>query len=176
MRINVGSTNPVKVVAVEETICQYDMFKDAQIVPVGVKVEEFGHPKTLEDTIKGAIGRAKESFQNCDYSFGIESGLMPTPYTKSGYFETTVCAIYDGKDFHLGMSPSFEWPKKMTELILQGFDASQAFKEMGLNNHKKIGADVGAINTLTKGKINRKEYTKLSVMMALLHLENPGRY
>lgn len=48
----------------------------------------------------------------------------------------------------IGMSPSFEWPPKMTELILDGLDGSQAFKELGLTDHVKIGTAHGAITHL----------------------------
>lgn len=176
MNIKVGSKNPTKLQAVRNSVDNHTLFINAVVEGVEVNVEEFGHPKSLEDTIKGAKERAYESFKDCDYSFGIESGMFPSKDAKSGYFETTMCAIYDGKDYHLGVSPSFEWPIEMIDLILSGKDGSQAFKEIGLTQHEKIGVAEGGISILTHGKINRVKLNELAITMALIHLENPKHY
>lgn len=176
MRINVGSTNQVKIDAVSEIAAEYAVWSGAEVKSVPVEVELFGHPKTLAETVEGAIERAKKSFVDCDYSIGLESGIMPVPHAKTNYMEFTACAIYDGKNMHLGLSPAFEWPKKIIELILKGLDGSQAFKEAGFTNHPKIGVAEGAIWHLTKGRMNRKEYTKLALEMAMVHLEHPQHF
>ncbi len=176
MIINVGSKNPTKIAAVKNLVVNHKLFKGALVKGVEVTIEEFGHPKTLKDTVLGAKQRAEQSFKNCTYSFGLESGMFKSPGTKSGYFETTVCAIYDGKRFHLGLSPSFEWPAAMVELILEGYDGSQAFKQIGLTKHNKIGAAQGGIHILTHGKLSRTRLNELAIMMALIHLENPDHY
>jgi inosine/xanthosine triphosphatase len=175
MKLNVGSKNQVKIAAVQEAVLLYpEQFSNPEVIPVEVAIEEFGHPKSLEETIKGAMDRAKAAFGDCSYSFGIEGGLMAVPYTKTGFMEVGVCAIYDGKDFHLGLSSAFEWPKKVFDLIVnKGLDGSQAAREAGLTTHEKIGATERIISLLTKGKANRKDKTKDSVIMALTHLLNP---
>lgn len=177
MRICVGSKNETKIGAVREAFEESAFFRNCEIVPVEVHVEIFGHPISMNLVVQGALERAKEAFQDCDYSVGIEGGLIEVPETKSGYMEVGVCAIYDGKQFHLGMSPAFEWPKSVTDLIVhKGLDGSQAFREAGLTEHEKIGAAEGGIWILTHGKMNRKEYNKLAVTMALIHLENKEHY
>jgi inosine/xanthosine triphosphatase len=176
MVINVGSTNQTKVAAVKNLLAGHKLFPNATVKAVEVSVDEFGHPKTLADTIEGAKQRAKLAFSSCDYCIGIESGLIEESAAKSGYFETTVCAIYDGKNYHLGLSPSFEWPKQMVELILNGYDGSQAFKQIGLTSQPKIGTAEGGIYILTHGKINRTKLNELAITMALIHLENPSHY
>lgn len=99
------------------------------------------------------------------------------PETKSGYMEVAVCAIYDGLQFHLGLSPAYEWPKTVTNLIVhQKLDGSQALQAAGFTDHEKIGTAEGGVWILTKGKMNRKEYNKIAVMMALIHIENEGHY
>lgn len=64
----------------------------------------------------------------------------------------------------------------MVELILKGYDGSQAFKQLGLTDHQKIGTAEGGIHVLTHGKINRTKLNELAVTMALIHLENPDHY
>ena len=101
---------------------------------------------------------------------------MEVPNTKTGFMELTACAIYDGKEYHLGLSPGFEWPKKVTELILKGMDGSQALREAGVTNHPKIGIAEGGIWYLTKGRMSRTDYNKTAVRMALIHLEHPEHF
>jgi inosine/xanthosine triphosphatase len=174
--IHVGSKNQTKIQATENILATSELFKGAIVTGVDVNVEEFGHPKTIEETIRGAKDRAKAAYQGSDLAVGLESGLIEATGTKTGYLETTVCALYDGKYYSIGMAPSFEWPLKMTKLILGGLDGSQAFKEMGLTDHAKIGTAEGAIYTLTQGKINRTKLNELAITMALVQLQNPEHY
>jgi inosine/xanthosine triphosphatase len=177
MRIAIGSKNKTKVDAVAELATTSDLWKGAEVTGREVVTEEFGHPITLPVVIKGAIDRARQAFQDCDYGVGIEGGLMEVPETKTGYMEVAVCAIYDGKRFYLGLSPAHEWPQSVIDLIVkEGRDGSQAFREAGLTTHEKVGTTTGGVWILTKGKIDRKEYNKLAVMMALLQLENKSHY
>lgn len=169
--------NETKVNAVVEAIKSYESVKSAAVVGVDVKVETYGHPKNLDEVVRGAMDRALQAFQNCDYSIGIESGLMAVPKTKTGFMEIAACAIFDGKNYHLGLSPAYEWPKAVADGILnKGLDGSQAFKAAGLTDESKIGANKGAIHFLSKGQLNRTEYNKWAVLMALVHLENPEIY
>lgn len=177
MRIGVGSKNKTKVTAVEESIAGYPLFADAIVEGVSVQVEEFGHPKNLEETVSGAIDRAKQAYPGHTFGFGIEGGLMEVPHTKSGYMEVAACAIYDGTTIHLGLSPACEWPKSVTERILtEGLDGSQAMKAEGLTSEDKIGSQKGFIDIVTKGRMDRTTFNKMAVMMALAHLENPELY
>lgn len=177
MKIHIGSKNETKVGAVTEGLNVYPLFAQAEFVPIDVQIDVYGHPKTLEDILSGAIARAKQAFGDCDYSVGIESGLMPVPQTKTGFIELAVCAIFDGEEVHLGFAPAFEWPRAVAEGILnQGLDGSQAMKAAGLTGLEKIGTEKGAISLLTKGRMDRKEQNRLAVQMALIHLENPEHY
>lgn len=179
MKINVGSKNQTKVVAVKEAAALYPrLFSNPEVAGVDIELELYGHPKNIGETIEGAIERAKKAFINCDYSFGLEGGLIEVPFTKTGYMEVGACAIYDGKNFHLGLSPAFEWPKGVTELIVSGkADASQAFKELGLTNEEKLGAAKGGIvGFLTEGRLTREDTLRSSIIMALIHLEHPEHF
>lgn len=177
MKIGVGSKNKTKVNAVAELLGDYPMFKDAEVLGVDVKVEEFGHPKSLKETVEGAIERAKQACINHDYGFGIEGGLMEVPHTKSGYMEVAVCAIFDGKQVHLGLSQACEWPMKVIDGILnKGLDGSQAMRAAGLTSEEKLGENKGFIDIVTKGRMQRTGHNKSAVAMALIHLENPEHY
>jgi inosine/xanthosine triphosphatase len=176
MKIHVGSKNPTKLQAVKNLLNNHAIFGISEIIAIDPQVEEFGHPKTLDETIAGAKKRAKSVFDGSELSVGIESGLFEVKDAKTGYMETTICALYDGSTFHIGMGPSFEWPKEMIKLILSGKDGSQAFKALGLTSHDKIGTSHGGIHVLTHAKVNRTELNELALQMALIHIENRKLY
>lgn len=179
MKINVGSKNPTKINGVIEALKLYpEHFSNAEVIGVTVEVEEFGHPKSIEQTVKGAVERAKAAFTDCNYSVGLEGGLMEVPLSRTGYLEVPVCAIYDGKNMHIGFGCAFEWPKAVVDLILNGnVDASAAFHKLGLTEHKKLGAVPGGnIGYLSKGRMTREEQIKQSIICALVQLEHKELY
>lgn len=177
MKINIGTKNPSKIDAVKDIINEYDFLTGAEVLDFDVESGTSDQPKSMEETIRGAKNRAKNSFKDCSLSFGIESGLFAVKETKSGYMDFCVCAIYDGENYHLGFSSCFEFPKKVIDLVFsKGINISEAFKELGLTDHEYIGHADGAIGILTKGKLTRKSYTKQAITNALIHLDNKGLY
>lgn len=172
IKINIGSINPAKVDALKEIMLNYPWLKDAEVcsVDAGSRVDD--QPKSLNETIMGAKNRAKSAFQNCNYSFGIESGLMAVPQTTTGYMDVSACAIFDGKEYCLGLSSAWEPPKKVVEYMLQkGMDMNEAAHKAGLTKNPKIGSTEGLIGIMSKGMLTRKEYTKEAIRTALIRLE-----
>lgn len=179
MKIAVGTQNKGKVIAVENAISKYQDFAEGQIKGVPTESGVSGQPVGLEETIRGAKNRAKISFEqaNADLGIGLESGIFLVPDTKSEYMDTTACAIYDGKQFHLGMSSCFEYPKLLIDKILnEGKEISDAAVELGFFEDKSEREDGGMIGLLTKGVVSRKEYSEQAVHMALIHLLNTKHY
>lgn len=174
MRIIVGSKNEVKVGAVRELVPEYPFMASAEISGFDAKSGVADQPKTLEETVTGAMNRARGAWESgaCDAALGIESGLMVVPFTKTGHMDVCACAIYDGAEFHLGLSSAWEVPADAAKLMLeQGLDMNDAFNQAGYTDNPKIGSAEGAIGLLTKGRVDRKAYTKEAVRMALIHLE-----
>lgn len=177
MKVGIGSKNATKVAAVTHVLRDYPLFADAEIEGVAVDVPEFGHPKNITETVEGAIDRAKQAAQGRDYGFGIEGGLLQVPHTKTGHVEVAVCAIYDGTQVHIGLSPALEWPAKVIDKILnEGLDGSQALRAAGFTNEVKLGEGEGMVGILTKGRMNRTQFNAYAIQMALVHLENPESY
>ncbi len=179
MKINVGSKNKTKLQAVTDALALYPkLFPNPEIIGVDTAVDLYGHPKNIDETVAGAVQRAKDAFRDCTYSFGLEGGLMEVPLSKSGFMEISVCAIYDGNNVHLGISPAFEWPKNVTDMVVRGAaDASTAFKQLGLTQHEKLGAmDGGITGFLTHGRLTRENSITHSIIMALIQLEHPELY
>lgn len=179
MKLHVGSKNKTKIKAVKDATALYPtIFSNPEIISIDVAVPLFGHPKNIQETVEGAIDRAKKAFIDCDYSFGLEGGLVEVPHSKTGFMEVGVCALYDGKTIYLGLGPAFEWPAEVTKLIVSGkADASKAFKDLGYTHEKKLGLEKGGIiGFLTKSRVTREISTKQSIIMALLQLENQELY
>jgi inosine/xanthosine triphosphatase len=172
MKINVGSKNQVKVGAVREMLQDYPHLKDAEIIEVDAPSMVGDQPKSLEETISGAMNRSRNAFKDCHYSFGIESGLMAVPNTKTGYMDVCACAIFDGTEYHLGLSSAWEAPKEVAHYILnEGMDMNEAAHKAGLTKDRKVGSAEGLVGIMTKGRLTRKEYTKEAIRTALIHVD-----
>ncbi len=177
MNVYVASLNPVKISAVREVLREYFNSEEYEVegitVPSGVREQ----PLSLDETTQGAITRAKGAFRENSYSFGIESGLMKVPGSRTGYMNVCACAIYDGTREYLGLSSAFEFPKEVTRLLVSdGLTANQAAQQCNLTRHEKVGNEEGLIGILTNGRVTRRDYTKEAVRMALLQLNNKELY
>lgn len=174
MIINVGSQNQTKIDAVNDAILLYpSLFTKPIIKGIDVELEEFGHPKNIEQTVDGAIKRAKLAYNKCDLSIGIEGGLIEICLTPKRYLEISIAAIFDGEQIYIGAGPAFEWPAKVLELILGGeADASKAFHQLGLTDSVKLGAEAWGISGfLTNGRLTRESQIQQSIIAALIYLE-----
>lgn len=176
MRVTVGSINPVKITAVKECIIDYRLFSNAEVSGKGVASGVSSQPISLEETVCGAINRAKNAFAE-EYSFGIESGLISVPYTRRGYMDVSCCAIYDGKQISLGLSSAFEVPHVVLSFVLNnGLEGNEALYRAGLTLNPKVGSEEGMTGILTKGRVMRKEQIKEAIRNALILLENEELY
>jgi inosine/xanthosine triphosphatase len=168
-RILVASLNKNKIQAVQEVFPSSDV--EGFACRSGVREQ----PLCLDEIIDGAVFRAKSVFGDCEYSVGIEDGISPVPQTLSGYMNFCCCAVYDGSKIYLGFGPAFEYPPQCTKRVVdEGITISEAF--MPFSNRPNIGYEGGIIGWLTKGRINRKDYTKLAVEMARIQMENDELY
>lgn len=173
MKISVGTKNAAKLAAVSEILLEYPHLAHAEVVGVEVESGVSAQPKSLDETIQGATNRARAAFNGCNFSIGLESGLMAVSAAKSGYMDVCVCVIFDGSEFHLGLSSAWEFPDKriIARVISEGIDMSQAVNLMGLTSNPQIGQAEGVVGIASNGRLNRKEYTKEALRTALIHVD-----
>jgi inosine/xanthosine triphosphatase len=177
MRIHVGSMNPVKVDAVKDVILNYSGFSDALVIAKDVSSGVSRQPLSVEEIVRGAVNRARNAFEGCDYSFGIEAGLMAVPYAKSGLMNICACVIFDGSNQYIGLTPAFEYPSIIIELVKGGLDVDEAFYKAGLTGNPRIGYSAGgAVGILTRGRMSRKDLIEYGIMMAMVHIDNKDLY
>lgn len=168
-RIRVASLNTNKVNAVRE------VFDSHEISSVACKSGVREQPMNLDETIRGAMFRARSVFRDCEYSVGIEDGISRVPGTKSGYMNFCACAIFDGERIFIGLGPAFEYPPECTQRVVEEkITISEAF--IPLTGKPDIGFEEGIIGWLTRGRISRKDYTKHAVEMAKIQIDNLGLY
>ncbi len=179
MKIFVGSKNSGKISSVIRALEKYEEFRscfvEGKSVDSGVKSQPIG----LDETITGAKNRAFNTFHldSCDFAVGLESGIFKVPHTKSEYMDTTACAIFDGKSFHLGLSSCFEYPKSLISKIFdEGKEISEGAVELGFSENRDFREEKGMIGVLTKGVITRIDYSEQAVHVALIHLLNKEHY
>ena len=179
MKIAVGTTNPGKIAAVHRARIDYPLWTEADIQGYAVSSGVADQPIGLEETIRGARQRAAAAYREgaADYGIGLESGIFPVPYTKSGYMDTTACAIYDGQHYHLGLSTCFEYPPAITKRVLeQGQNVTEAAVAEHWTTDPHLGNAHGMIGELTNQRIIREDYTYSAIQMAMIHLEHEKFY
>jgi inosine/xanthosine triphosphatase len=175
VKLVLGSTNIAKVQALEETVRDYPHLAGATVVSLSVPSDVTDQPLSLEETIQGANNRAKNAFEAshpCSYGIGVESGLCTAPGTETGFLHVSVCSIFNGTRYYAGLSTGFEIPPAILTLLTdKKLDLSQACIESGITTNHQIGSTEGLIGILTKGRIDRKEYSKQAIRSAFIQLE-----
>lgn len=168
----VGSTNPVKVGAVQASVEGLAAFKGASVVGLSVPSGVSEQPKTLQDSFQGAQTRAKNAMAahpGANWGVGLEDGMYPCPVEPGRYLNVCVACVVGPQRVSYGTSSSFPYPPNVVRRVLEeGMDVSQALRAEGLTDNPKVGADVGAIGVLSRGRLVRKDYTQQAVTAALL--------
>lgn len=202
MKIKVGTSNPIKVQAVEETVSGYPVLFPSPRV-VGVEVDSGIGPQPLSEaeTVLGATNRSRAALENdlgtepvlC---IGIESGLKSAPSSVISYKQTEA-AGYGGRYMNftvvvmrlycehakvyetIGYSTAFQVPPHMMSLIMKGdenYEVDDAVFDMGLSTDRHIGERAGLLGKLTGNRITRKDYTKQALHMAIIGLQHMELY
>lgn len=175
MIIRVGSKNPVKVEAVKE------YFSDAEVESCSYESAVLEQPRSLTETIFGAKHRSRcwsmQGKEDVDWGVGIESGIMLAEHTTSGWINIVACCINDGQRFCVGMGSGFVVPDEFLKIVFQSkVDLSEAAFRADFTPKKRIGYEEGIVNILTDGGMNRKEYIKQAIMMAMIEMNHPELY
>lgn len=176
MIVAVGSSNPVKVKAVENVLSK---FFSASVVAKAVETGVPPQPIGVEVTIRGAICRAKAAIRSepsADLGVGIESGLLEFPSTISGYMDQQFAAIVDRDGaITLGGGPAFEYPSAIINKVIgERIEINDAMA--ALTGIKELGRKEGAIGYFSRGRLDRTRLTEQAVLMALIPRLNKDLY
>lgn len=168
MKIVVGSKNPVKIEATKIAFEKAFPEENIEVVGESVKSGVSDNPMTDEETYTGAKNRAEtlyKDFENeYDFFVGIEGGV-DTLHEDMIAFVWMFVIRKDGK-ISSNRSSFFRLPKKVAELVKQGYELGTAddivFKDK--NSKQKQGA----IGILTKNLLTRTSFYADTLIITLI--------
>lgn len=152
-RIAVGSKNPVKLAAARAVVTRLvsNVMVEAIDVPSGVPDQPFGD----DETIRGALARARIAREKLDADFGIglEGGVVEMP---DGTMRTCAWAAVVSRGGHHGVGGSLAMPlpDPVAQLIRSGMELGHAMDKVTGHSNTKHGA--GAVGILTAGLVDRQ--------------------
>jgi inosine/xanthosine triphosphatase len=168
VKINLGSISKPKLAAVKDAFEKY-FNTDLKGFPVQSDVSH--QPMGLSEIMQGAKTRALKAFKerDCQFSIGIEAGLIPIEGTNTGYMDLAFCVIYDGQKFTYGGTPLFELPKKVIHKVLnEKKEIGFIFPELWPHLPDPGKDNKEAIRFLTRDVVRRNALLEMSVLMALM--------
>lgn len=172
MKVVVASKNPVKINAVNLGFRTY--FNNVKVKGVSVDSGVSNQPESDEETLKGALNRAKNArkdFKDANFWLGIEGGLC-TNNNETEAFAWIV--IMSGDKMGKSRTTTFQLPPKVTELIAKGYELGEANDILFKQENSK--QKTGAVGLLTQNRISRTGLYKQAVELALVPFINPDLY
>ncbi|KAB1192160.1 inosine/xanthosine triphosphatase [Haloferax sp. MBLA0076] len=164
MDIAVGSGNPVKRRAVERAVPHASVA--AVAVESGVSEQPVGH----DETLSGAVTRARRAFDSGDYDLGvgIEGGVAAVPSSDDSEDELYLimwAAVTDGERIGRGAGPTFPLPDRIADRIRAGEELGPVMDEV--LGTEDIAKNEGAAGAFSEGRITRTDALESAVTAAL---------
>ena len=166
MKIAVGSTNPVKVSAVRQTILR--IWPEADIIPVSVPSGVSDMPMSDEETLAGARNRAAAARERLDADFGIglEGGVHPEPFGLTLHGWVVVVA----RNGRIGIGGGGRLPLPDAHCPKSAGWPRTGPRHGSISNDHNTKQKGGAVGALTNGLVLRGETFALAVAYALPRL------
>ena len=162
-RIAVGSKNPVKLAAARAIATRLvpSVTVEAVEVPSGVPDQPFGD----DETIRGAVARARGAREklDCDFGIGLEGGVVEMP---DGTMRTCAWAAVVSRSGRHGVGGSLAMPlpDSVAKMIRGGMELGHAMDKLTSQTNTKHGA--GAVGILTAGLVDRQAAYEVLVAYA----------
>ncbi|HEV2340147.1 MAG TPA: inosine/xanthosine triphosphatase [Patescibacteria group bacterium] len=166
MVVAIGTTNPSKIIPVEQVFHHY--FEGIDVKAVAIKVDSGVRylPMDADEMYQGAINRAKkarEKVQNADYTIGIEGGFHKYPF---GWVKKEVIVIVDKKGKEgVGVTGGVMVPDAIMKRVEKGQDLRDAIFD--LYNIRDAGLNSGVVGIVTKSYVIRSEALRHGIAFAL---------
>jgi inosine/xanthosine triphosphatase len=149
MKIAIGSLNKTKVGAVRNVLT------DEELISVSVPSGVADQPFSDEETMRGAMNRAKNALQKtgADVAIGLEGGVVETEH---GLFLCNwgALAAQSGVTLLAG-GARIKLPDEFLMPLKQGKELSEVMDEY--TKRKDIRSNEGAVGIFTSGYVNREE-------------------
>jgi inosine/xanthosine triphosphatase len=150
MDVAVGSTNPVKVTAVERTLERYEPTVTAVNVDSGVPEQ----PWSIAETVAGAETRATRALEETDatYGVGLEGGVARLEGVP-GLSLIMWSVSTDGERTERGSGPTLRLPDRIARRLEAGEELGPVMDDV--LGRKGIAESDGAAGVLTNGLTDR---------------------
>jgi inosine/xanthosine triphosphatase len=146
MKVIVGSLNNVKVRAIKSCFISDD------VIGMDAKSLVSAQPIGDEETMLGAINRAKEAKKQGDIGIGLEGGVVNTPY---GMFVISYGALVDSNDcLYIAGGTRVPLPLEVEEGLLKGLELGEVMDQYAKKANVKH--DEGAVGILTNNRVKRQ--------------------
>lgn len=171
MKVSVGSTNPVKIAAVQAIFSRID--PRVLIMSLSVTSGVNRQPWSDEETRTGAINRACAALSSdVDYAVGFEGGVIET---KHGLMTCAWCAVVDQSGaLGLGGGANVLLPSAINVAMRSGVELGKAMD--ALVGQVGIQQGPGAIGILTDGLVTRQSVYEQILALALAPFRRPDLY
>jgi inosine/xanthosine triphosphatase len=171
VKVAIGSTNPVKLAAVQAAVEVLWPDEEVQVVSADVPSGVASQPLSESECIKGASNRAKTvrvTFKP-DFAIGIEGGLVQV--AGRWFVDTWVVAIDRRAQEGIGSAARTELAPKIMQLVWGGTELGAAEDAVFGTSDSKRG--IGYIGILTDGALDRTAVIRDAVVMALARFRQP---
>lgn len=172
MKIAVGSSNPVKLKAVQQMAKR--VWPDAEVCAVAVPSGVDEMPREDRQTIAGARNRAHAARQqtSADLGVGLEGGVHPheVGLLLQGW---VVIVDRDGRE-GLGAAAQIPLPPVIADRVLNGEELGPVMDD--LLDEEDVKKRGGAVGALTAGLVPRENAFAVAVAYALAPFISPQFY
>ncbi len=153
-RIAVGSTNPVKVGAARAIVAR--LASDAEVTGVAVPSGVPDQPWGDEETIRGALARARAArlALDADLGIGLEGGVVAQADGSVRTCAWAAVVTRDGRE-EVGGSLAMPLPARVAALVRDGMELGHAMDAVTGEHNVKQGP--GAVGILTAGLVTRQQ-------------------
>lgn len=170
----IGSTNPVKISAVQEAFEQCFPDTDFEFHPCTVSSGVSDQPMGDDEILQGATNRAesaKREYPDAHFWVGLEGGCEDT----SRGMESWAWMVVLSNDLKgIGSTGRFSLPEQTAQLVRDGMELGHATD--ALHNRSNSKQSEGTTGVLTHGALPRKEYYVHGVILALIPFLNLDLY
>lgn len=146
-KVVVGSKNRVKVGAIKSIFTNFDVI--SQDVPSGVSSQPFGD----DETIQGAINRAKAAQAFGEVGIGLEGGIVQTQF---GMLVVSYGALVDANNqLYIAGGTRIPLPEEVSKQLLPGVELGEVMDQYA--NKVNVKHDEGAVGIFTGNLVKRQD-------------------
>jgi inosine/xanthosine triphosphatase len=188
-----GTTNAAKIHGVQEAFADVQTTLQAPDlsmpdawtcqVNTGVSEEPWGFPSTVQGAQNRALAAYTRLLETANppltgqvwLGIGIESGFIEVSPIVFTLYNFDICALFDGQSYYLGISPGFEYPRRLVHNVFFNRQPFQQARQY-ITTTAQVEQQAGLVGVLAGGLTDRPEMTRLATRLALIRYVQRHEY